>query len=334
MEITEDRWHGLERHADEMGLLFLSSPFSVEAVTRLYLDQKMSNAELAISQTLEAPREQHASAVLTVIRPRRGWQTIDLEELWKYRELLFFLTWRDVKVRYKQTALGAAWAILQPIMTMIVFTVFFRRLAGVSAGSLPYPIFAFAGLLPWTFFANAISGAGMSVVGSERLITKIYFPRLIIPISAVGAGLVDFVIASGMLGVMIAFYRVSPPSAVVLAPLLVGGLFISAVGMGSLLAALNVAYRDFRHVIPFMMQLWMFCTPTIYMQSDRVAHSYWRFLLPLNPAYGLISNFRSCVLGGELDHYTLAVSFTVGLVLFVAGTLYFRRVERGFADII
>ena len=218
--------------------------------------------------------------------------------MWKYRELLFFLTWRDVKVRYKQTALGAAWAILQPLMTMIVFSIFFGRLAGVSSGSVPYPLFAFAGLLPWTFFSNAISGAGMSVVGSERLITKIYFPRLIIPISAVGAGLVDFLIACGMLGVLMACYRVAPPPAVVLAPLFVGGLFIAAVGMGSLLAALNVAYRDFRYVIPFMVQLWMFCTPTIYMQSNRVAHSHWRFLLPLNPAYGLISNFRACVLGG------------------------------------
>ena len=223
----------------------------------------MSNAEIAIPQPIEILRSATPRSRLpTVIRPRRGWQAVDLAELWKYRELLFFLTWRDVKVRYKQTALGAAWAILQPLMTMIVFSIFFGRLAGVSSGTVPYPLFAFAGLLPWTFFSNAISGAGMSVVGSERLITKIYFPRLIIPISAVGAGLVDFLIACGMLGVLMAWYGVAPPPAIVLAPLFVGGLFIAAVGMGSLLAALNVAYRDFRYVIPFMVQLWMFCTPT------------------------------------------------------------------------
>ncbi|MGA8350785.1 MAG: ABC transporter permease [Isosphaeraceae bacterium] len=294
----------------------------------------MSDAEIAIPQAFEVPGQHATRPLTTVIRPRRGWQAVDLDELWKYRELLFFLTWRDVKVRYKQTALGAAWAILQPLMTMIVFSIFFGRLAGVSSGPVPYPLFAFAGLLPWTFFSNAISGAGMSVVGSERLITKIYFPRLIIPVSAVGAGLVDFLIACGMLGVLMACYRVAPSPAVVLAPLFVGGLFIAAVGMGSLLAALNVAYRDFRYVIPFMVQLWMFCTPTIYMQSNRVAGSLWRYFLPLNPAYGLISNFRACVLGGELDLYSLTVSMTVAVIFFVAGTLYFRRVERGFADII
>jgi lipopolysaccharide transport system permease protein len=298
------------------------------------IGQEMSNAEIVIPQAFEVPGTRASRPLTTVIRPRRGWQAVDLDELWKYRELLFFLTWRDVKVRYKQTALGAAWAILQPLMTMIVFSIFFGRLAGVSSGPVPYPLFAFAGLLPWTFFSNAISGAGMSVVGSERLITKIYFPRLIIPVSAVGAGLVDFLIACGMLGVLMACYRVAPSPAVVLAPLFVGGLFIAAVGMGSLLAALNVAYRDFRYVIPFMVQLWMFCTPTIYMQSNRVAGSLWRYFLPLNPAYGLISNFRACVLGGELDLYSLTVSLTVAVIFFVAGTLYFRRVERGFADII
>ncbi|WP_246196248.1 ABC transporter permease [Aquisphaera giovannonii] len=244
------------------------------------------------------------------------------------------MTWRDVKVRYKQTALGAAWAILQPLMTMIVFSIFFGRLAGVSSGAIPYPLFAFAGLLPWTFFANAISGAGLSVVGSERLITKIYFPRLIIPISAVSAGLVDFLIAMGMLGVIMAWYGVVPSPAIILAPILVAGLFLGAVGVGSLLAALNVSYRDFRYVIPFMVQLWMFCTPTIYLQSDRLAESGWRFVLPLNPAYGLIKGFRASVLGGELEPYSLAVSLSVALLSFVAGILYFRRVERGFADII
>ncbi|MFO0891113.1 MAG: ABC transporter permease [Isosphaeraceae bacterium] len=270
----------------------------------------------------------------TVLVARPGWQPIDLRELWKYRELLLLLTWRDIQVRYKQTALGAAWAILQPLMMMIVFSIFFGRMAGISSGSLPYPIFAFAGLLPWMFFANAISGAGMSVIGNERLITKIYFPRLIIPISAVAAGLLDLLVGSGLLVVLMAYFGVAPPETIVLAPFLVAGLTLAAMGVGSLLAALNVSYRDFRYVIPFTMQLWMFCTPAIYMQSDRIAQSAWRTFLPLNPAYGLISNFRSCVLGGKIDAYSLGVSFAVAVLLFLAGTVYFRRVERGFADII
>lgn len=294
----------------------------------------MSNAEIAVAAGLETLDRRVAPQQRTVIRPCRGWRAIGFAELWKYRELLFFLTWRDVKVRYKQTALGAAWAVLQPLMTMVVFSIFFGRLAGISSGTVPYPLFAFAGLLPWTFFSNAISGSGMSVVGSERLITKIYFPRLIVPISAVGASIVDFAIALGMLGVLMAWYGVAPSLMIVLAPLLVLGLFLAAVGIGSLLAALNVSYRDFRYVIPFMIQLWMFCTPTIYMPSDRLATSNWHYVLPLNPAYGLIKNFRASVLGGDLDPYSLGVSMAVAVLCFVGGTLYFRRVERGFADII
>ena len=275
-----------------------------------------------------------AARPLTVIQPPSGWQALDLGELWKARELLFFLTWRDVKVRYKQTALGAAWAVLQPLMTMIVFSVFFGRLARVPSGSLPYPLFAFAGLLPWTFFANAVSGAGQSVVGSERLITKVYFPRLIIPIAAVGAGLVDLLIACGMLGVLMAYYGVAPGAALLLAPVPVVGLVLAAVGVGSFLAALNVAYRDFKYVIPFLVQLWMFATPTVYMQPGRMLSPAWRAVLPLNPVYGLIANFRAAVLGGPLDPYALSVSLSVSAALFVAGVFYFRHVERGFADII
>lgn len=270
----------------------------------------------------------------TIIHARSGWQAIDLAELWRYRELLFFLTWRDVKVRYKQTALGAIWAILQPLMTMIVFSIFFQRLAGVSSDHLPYPLFAFAGLLPWTFFSNAVSSAGLSVVGSERLITKIYFPRLMIPMSAVAAGLVDFFIACGMLTVLMLFYGVAPGAGIVLVPILIAGLVAAAMGVGSLLAALNVTYRDFRYVIPFLVQLWMFATPTVYMQPDRVIPRAWTALLPLNPAYGLIANFRAAALGGTLDPYSLVVSLAVATGLFIAGSFYFRRVERGFADII
>lgn len=202
----------------------------------------------------------------TVIRPPHGWQLVDFHELWKYRELLYFLTWRDVKVRYKQTVLGAAWAILQPLLMMVVFSVFFGRLAQVDSGDTPYSLFAFAGLLPWTFFAAAIANAGNSVVGSERLITKIYFPRLAIPFASVGAALVDFVVAFGMLFVLMIYYQVPPTANLLAVPLVVLLFLMAALGVGTLLAALNVAYRDFRYVIPFLVQLWMFATPTIYMQ--------------------------------------------------------------------
>jgi lipopolysaccharide transport system permease protein len=275
-----------------------------------------------------------ASPPRTVLQPRTGWQALDFGELWRHRELLYFLTWRDVKVRYKQTALGASWAVLQPLMTMIVFSLFFGRIAGVPSGDLPYPIFVFAGLLPWTFFANAISGAGQSVVGSERLITKVYFPRIMIPLAAVAAGLLDFAVACGMLAVLMLYYGIAPQVGILLAPLLVLGISLAAVGVGTFLAALTVAYRDFRYVVPFMVQLWMFATPSVYMHPDKISPGPWKAILPLNPAYGLIANFRAAVLGGPIDAYSLGLSFAVAVALFITGALYFRRVERGFADII
>jgi lipopolysaccharide transport system permease protein len=271
---------------------------------------------------------------VTIILPTNPWQVLDHGEIWTYRELLLFLCWRDVMVRYKQTVLGGAWAILQPLMTMVVFSVFFARLAKVPSGGLPYPLFAFAGLLPWTFFANAISGAGQSVVGNERLITKVYFPRLIVPFAAVGAGLVDFAIACGMLGVLMLWYQTFPSFSLVLMPVMVLGLVLAAAGIGSLLAALNVAYRDFRYVIPFLIQLWMFATPTIYMESKALESGPWSWVLPLNPAYGLIANFRAAALGGSINIYSLIVSLVVSAAMFALGSLYFRSVERGFADVI
>lgn len=271
---------------------------------------------------------------LTIIERRHGWQVIDVGELWRYRELLFFLTWRDVKVRYKQTVLGAAWAILQPLATMIVFSLFFGRVAAAPSSAWPYPLFVLAGLIPWTFFANAITAAGQSVVGSQNLVTKIYFPRLTIPMGAVAAGLVDFAIALGLLVVLMPFYGVLPGWGFLVVPLLILGLVVAALGIGTLLAALTVSYRDFRYVVPFMVQIWMFATPSIYLQADTTISSHWRALLPLNPAYGLIANFRQAVLGGTPDPYSLAVSTVMSLALLLAGCLYFRRVERDFADII
>jgi lipopolysaccharide transport system permease protein len=270
---------------------------------------------------------------VTVIERKPGWRFIDFRELWRYRELLYFLTWRDIKVRYKQTVLGAAWAVLQPLATMVVFSLFFGRMAEMPAGGTPYPLFVLSGLVPWFFFSNALTSASGSVIGSQNLVTKLYFPRLLIPLGAVGAGVVDFLIAFAMLLVLMPFYGVLPGWDLALVPLLSLILMVAAVGMGTLLSALTVAYRDVRHAIPFMVQLWMFATPAIYMEAHDVGPR-WQAVLPLNPAYGLIVNFRAASLGGPLDLYALAVSSAVSLVLLVVGCLYFRRVERHFADII
>jgi len=309
----------------------------------------------------------HAAHVLIV--PPKGFQPLDLPELWRFRELLYFLAWRDVKVRYKQTFLGAAWAVLQPLMMMIVFATFFGRLANVPTGGLPYPLFAIAGLLPWTFFSTAVSGAGMSVIGSERLITKIYFPRLAVPFAAVGASVVDFVVSIGLLFVMMAYYRVAPGPGLLLLPVIFTSILLTALGVGTLLAALNVAYRDFRYVIPFLLQIWMFATPSVYMQVDapppaaaapaadgaqagaapaggsdgRAADApakkgpgrkWLRAVLALNPMTGLISAFRAAALGGPIPWGPFAVSTACAGAAFLVGCLYFRRVEDGFADII
>lgn len=271
---------------------------------------------------------------VTIIERRRGWQIVDLPELWRYRELLFFLTWRDVKVRYKQTVLGAAWAVLQPLATMVVFTLFIGRMGGISENIEHYSLFVFAGLLPWTFFANAIGTAGQSIVGSQNLVTKVYFPRLIIPAGAVGAGLVDFAVAFALLLGMMPFYRVWPTWSMLLALPIFLLLVVAALGVGTLLSALTVAYRDFRYVVPFSIQLWMFATPCIYLDAATVVGPRSRLLLPLNPAYGLIYNFRQAMLGGGFDCYSLAVSGGVSVGLLLLGCMYFRRVERGFADII
>jgi lipopolysaccharide transport system permease protein len=276
------------------------------------------------------------SLPVTVIEPQSGWQLLDLKELWRFRELLGFLVWRDVKVRYKQTALGAIWAVLQPFATMVVFTLFLGKtgVAASGAGDVHYPLFVFAGLLPWLFFASSVSTAGQSVVVNERLVTKIYFPRLIIPMAAVGASLVDFVIAFGMLLVMMLYYGVGPSWSMLLMPVPMLGLLIAALGVGTLLSALTVAYRDFRHAVPFMVQLWMFATPTIYLQDLSRINPLWQRLLPLNPAYGMVSNFRAAMLGQDFDLYSLALSGAVGLFMLLLGCFYFRRVERSFADVI
>jgi lipopolysaccharide transport system permease protein len=279
----------------------------------------------------------HGAAVdlpATVLEPTSGWRLVNVRELWRYRELLYFLVWRDVKVRYKQTVLGALWAVLQPAMMMLVFTVFLGCMAGVPSGDCPYPLFAYLGFLPWTFFASAITGAAGSVVGNERLVTKIYFPRLAIPFAASGAAVVDFAMAFVLQLVLMLAYGVVPGPSLLLLPLVGGLLLLTALGVGTLLAALTVQYRDFRHVIPFMVQFWMFATPTIYLNVDTAAAGPFADLLAINPLTGLIQAYRAATLGQALPWEQLAVSGTAAVGLFVLGCLYFRRAEDTFPDVI
>jgi lipopolysaccharide transport system permease protein len=271
---------------------------------------------------------------VTVIERRSGWQFVDLGELWRYRELLFFLAWRDVKVRYKQTVLGAAWAVLQPLATMIVFSLVLGRVARAVDAQVPYPLFVFAGLLPWTFFAGALSSVSQSVIGSQNLITKVYFPRLIIPMSSVGVSAVDFLVAFVMLWLLMLWYNILPGGGLLLVPALLIGLALAALGIGTLLAALTVAYRDFRYVVPFLIQLWMFATPGIYLQADNALSGSARWALLLNPAQGFIVNFRAAMLGGPVEVPVLITSSVVSVGFLLGGCWYFRQVERDFADII
>jgi len=267
-----------------------------------------------------------------VIEPNNGWSALDLRDLWAFRELLYFLTWRDVKVRYKQTELGVAWAIIQPLFTMLIFTLFFGRLAGVPSDNVPYPIFAFTGLLAWTFFANAITNSGNSLVGSAHLITKVYFPRMIIPGAAVAAGLVDFAIAFVILVLMMIYYGVGITWNMLMFPVMVLLTTLLALGTGMLLSALNVKYRDVRFALPFMVQLWMYLSPVIYPTSFLPAKL--RSLLLLNPMTGIIEGYRSTLFGRPFNWIALAVSTVITLILLIYSSYSFRRMEKSFADIV
>ena len=269
---------------------------------------------------------------LVVIQPTRSWRLVSLKDLWAYRELLFFLTWRDVKVRYKQTALGAAWAILQPLFMMVIFTIFFGRLAGVGSSGIPYPLFALAGLTPWTFFSNAITASGNSLVGSSNLITKVYFPRLIVPTAAMLAGLVDFALAFLLFCAMMAYYRVAPTIQVLFLPVLVLLTALFALGVGTWMSALNVKYRDVRFALPFLIQLWLFVSSVI-MPSSALPLK-WRRLLLLNPMSGIIEGYRSALFGLPFDWTALGVASALTILTLVYAIYAFGRVERSFADII
>jgi lipopolysaccharide transport system permease protein len=272
--------------------------------------------------------------VVHVIEPPGDWAGIEWRELWRYRELLFNLTWRDVKVRYKQTVLGAAWAIVQPLMTMVVFTIFFGRLAGIETktGGVSYPVFVLAGLVPWMFFANAMTNSGGAVVGSSGLVTKVYFPRLVIPLSTVGAGLVDLAISSVVLLALLSCNHVLPSWTWTLAPLFLLGVVLAASGMGMLFSALTVSYRDFRYVVPFASQIWMFVTPVMYPGS--MVPARWRPLYYANPLAGLIDGLRATLLGRPTEWAHAFPALAVATLIFWAGAAYFNRVEGQFADII
>lgn len=270
---------------------------------------------------------------VTVICPRSGWQPVNLAEIWRFRELLLFLIWRDVKVRYKQTVLGGAWAIIQPVMTMVVFTIFFGQFGGMSQHvPVPYPVFAYAGLLAWTYFATTISQAGNSLVSSANLISKVYFPRLIIPLSTAGAGLVDFAIAGVLMFGLLAWYGVGLTWQLLLLPLFLAILITAAIGVGTLLAALVIAYRDFRYVLGFMVQLWMFASPLAYPLE--IIPEQWRLLYALNPMVGVIHGFCGAFLGTTIHWDVIGISTVSALAFFVVGLFYFKRVERRFADIV
>ena len=269
---------------------------------------------------------------LVTIQPGKSWAAVELHDLWAYRDLLYFLTWRDVKVRYKQTALGVAWAIIQPLFTMLVFTLFFGRLAGIQSDNIPYPVFAYAGLLPWTFFANAISNSGNSLVGSANLITKVYFPRMIIPAAAVAAGLVDLGISFFVLVPLMIYYHIQVTWSVLMFPVVVFLTALLALGVGMWLSALNVKYRDVRFALPFIVQLWMFVSPIIYPASFLPPRFRW--LLSLNPLTGIIEGYRSSLFGRSFNWGALAISATITFALLAYSAYAFRRMEKDFADII
>jgi lipopolysaccharide transport system permease protein len=271
---------------------------------------------------------------LTVIERQPGWHLVNLRELWRFRELLYILIWRDVKVRYKQTVLGGAWAVMQPLATMAAFSLFLGRVASSEGAELAYPLFVFTGLLPWTFFTAAVSAAAMSVVADERLITKVYFPRLLVPGATVIAKLLDLAISFAILLVMMPFFAVWPGLGFLALPLIVLVLLSLALGLGVLLSALTVAYRDVKVIVPLALQMWMFATPAIFLQDLSVLGPGMRAFLPFNPLHGAIVNFRAAIVGGPFDWPSLAISAAMATVMLLLGSFYFRRVERAFADII
>jgi lipopolysaccharide transport system permease protein len=270
---------------------------------------------------------------LVVFEPSKGWRSLELKELWKYRELLYFLTWRDVKVRYKQTTLGVAWTVIQPLMTMVIFSLIFGQLAKLPSEDVPYPIFSYAALLPWQLFSGALTRAGTSLVGNANLLTKVYFPRLIIPLSAITAGLVDFAISFLVLLGLMFYYAIVPTWTMLLLPFLVLFAVLTALGVGLWLSALNVQYRDVQHMIPFLVQFWMFASPVAY-SAGLIPKRLWRIVYGLNPMAGVIHGFRWVLLNSKPPDELMIVSVIMVVMLLISGLFYFRRMEKMFADIV
>lgn len=267
-----------------------------------------------------------------VIEPPRGWHVLDLKEIWHYRELLFFLAWRDVKVRYKQTVLGIFWVVLQPFMSMVLFSVIFGNFMGVTTDE-PYPVFTYVALLPWTFFANALGRSGVSLVTDANLISKIYFPRIILPFAAILSSLVDFGVSFLIMLGMLAYYRITPASSLLALPILMALAFMTAFSFGVWLSALNVKYRDITYIIPFLIQFWFFLTPVAYPSS--IIPEQWQFLYSLNPMTGVVEGFRWVLLGQEtIPAMSLLFSTLIVLVVLLGGLFYFRRMEYEFADVV
>ena len=291
-----------------------------------------ADSSLALVSTQPEQSADEPQFALT-IEPTKGWAPLRLKALWRYRELLYFLTWRDIKVRYKQTALGATWAIIQPLLTMVIFTVVFGHFARVPSDGVPYPLFSYCALLPWTFFAYAMGQSANSLVSNANLISKVYFPRLAIPIAASLAGLVDFAIAFVVLLGMMVFYHVIPTAAVVTLPLLLLLALAAALAVGIWLSALNVQYRDVRYTVPFLTQVWLYATPIAYPAG--IIRGKWHLIFALNPMTGVVEGFRWAILGkGGLDGASLAISSAVTVVALIGGLFYFRRMEQRFADVV
>lgn len=269
---------------------------------------------------------------IVVIEPCRNSLALNLHDLWQYRDLLYILTLRDIKVRYKQTILGILWVIIQPLFMMIIFTVFFGRLAGIPSDGIPYPLFAYAGLLPWIFFSNALNSSGNSLVGNSSLITKVYFPRMIIPIAAVSSGIIDFVIAFGLLVFLMLYYAIGFSATIFMLPVLALLTALLSAGVGMWMSALNVKYRDVRYALPFLIQLWMLATPIIYPSS--LIPAEWRWLFMINPLAGLIEGYRSAIFGKPFDLTGLGISILIIFVVLIYAAYTFRRMERSFADIV
>ena len=289
-------------------------------------------ATLPDEEAAQRTRGSPAPTYVLVIRPRRGWQPIGLRELWSQRQLLQFLVWREIKLRYTQTALGALWAVLQPLVSMLIFTIFFNRLAGIQADGPPYPLFAFAGLILWTFFANAITSSGNSLVGNERLISKVYFPRAFLPLANITSFLLDLAIALAWMFIVMVYYHLPVQIGVLWLPLYVFGTSLAAGGVGLILSALNVRYRDVKYAIPFFVQMGLFVSPVIYPLSYVPAR--FQILWALNPMVGLLAGFRSALLGGNTEWLLVGVSCSVAIGLFWFGLLLFRYMEKDFADTI